>query len=69
MKIKRCPHCDTYFGKPELWHNITARFFEPKYNLYCPNCHWTGRKAYTRRGAVAKWNDDTERFRHWRAYK
>ena len=61
--IKRCPHCNTYFGGIEIWKSATARWFEPKWNLYCANCHWCGGKAYTRRGAIRVWNDDIERMR------
>lgn len=61
--IKRCPHCNTYYGSIEIWHSVFARWFEPKYNLYCTVCHWCGGKAYTKRGAIRVWNDDIERMR------
>lgn len=67
--VKRCPHCDTYFGRPEVWKSLTARWWERKYNLFCPVCHWCGPKAFTRRGAISRWNDDSERLMHWRNLK
>lgn len=66
---KRCPHCDTYFGQPELWKNLTARWWEKKYSLYCPYCHWRSGNAFTRHGAVVKWNEDEERYKNWQTLK
>lgn len=66
---KRCPHCDTYFGKPELWKNMLALWWEKKYSLYCPHCHWRSGTAITRHGAVVKWNEDEERFKNWQTLK
>ena len=62
--IKRCPHCDSYFAPPVvIWRSVTARWWEPRYNLECQLCYWNSAKAYTPRGAIRKWNRDRERAR------
>ena len=60
-KLKRCPFCNTYFGGKTLWHSVTARWWERKYNIECNYCKWNGEKARTKRGAVRKWNRDKGR--------
>ncbi len=62
-EIKRCPHCNTYFGQIEIWHSVLAEWYQKKYNLYCTVCHWRGGNAYTKRGAIRVWNNDIERMR------
>ena len=69
MDIKRCPHCDSYFYPPEIWKSVTRSWWEPRFNLYCPSCHWCGERAFTRRGAIRKWNNDVERYNKWRNCK
>lgn len=69
MKVKRCPHCNTYFGTPILWRDVMAGWWKKRYNMECPVCHWNSAKAFTQRGAIAKWNDDTERCNNWQTLK
>lgn len=60
-KIKRCPHCDSYFGMVTYvmgpWH----------WHLRCEVCGWESKPAWTRRGAVRNWNNDDERLVDYRA--
>ena len=60
-KMKRCPNCDTYFGKPQIWMTAYPKT-ALKYEVACPVCDYHGKRAFTMRGAVRKWNHDRKRF-------
>ena len=52
MNPKPCPNCKNN----RIWkiRSHTNRLF--LYYLECPECHWCGRMAMTKKGAVIKWN-------------
>lgn len=61
IKPKRCPSCNTYFGSINICRSMLVYWWERKYFLECNYCKWTGKRAWTKRGAVRKWNRDKER--------
>lgn len=50
--LKPCPMCWCKF--PDMVTFLT-RWFN-KYALECPRCHFFSKVAFTKRGAIRKWN-------------
>ena len=52
MKPKRCPYC----RGERIWMALSLTDHVWRYHLECAACHWCGRMAMTKKGAVIKWN-------------
>ena len=52
--LKKCPDC----GTKRIVLNLiwSRRWYEPKYFYECIRCHFCGKSAYTKNGAVRRWN-------------
>ena len=55
--LKPCPNCgNTKLG---IYRSLLKG---RKYEVFCGKCDWYGRQAFTRWGAMKKWNRDCERL-------
>ena len=52
MKPKRCPYC----RGERIWMACSLTNHAWRFHLECAECHWCGRMAMTKKGAVIKWN-------------
>lgn len=57
LDLKSCPNCgNTKLG---IYRSLLKG---RKYEVFCGKCDWYGRQAFTRWGAIKKWNRDCERL-------
>ena len=59
LSVRPCPSCGA-FKRVKL---CRIHFAVKRYKINCLRCGYCGKTAFTKRGAVEKWNNDNERGR------